>query len=230
MTQPAPTAPVSPPAVRLRRPGWRDPRLLVGLVLVAASVALGSAAVAGAGRTVPVLAAREALVPGAALDDDAVLVREVRLAEAGDLYVRADAPRDRLVVTRTVGAGELVPAAAVAPAAALDVRTVAITPREALSAEVRRGAGVDLWFVPDPGRGTGAGAAGSGPAAVAAATPTMLAADVTVAEVSQSRTALSVAGGTTVQVLVPLDLLPDVLAALATDGSVEVVPVAGAVP
>src|SRR5699024_7184933 len=32
----------SPAAVRLRRPGWRDPRLLLGVVLVAASVALGS--------------------------------------------------------------------------------------------------------------------------------------------------------------------------------------------
>lgn len=229
MTPSAPTTPASPPALRLRRPGWRDPRLLMGLVLVAASVALGSAAVAGAGRTVPVLAAREALVPGAALADDALVVREVRLAEAGDLYLRADAPRERLVVTRTVGAGELVPAAAVAPAAALDVRTVAITPREALSEDVVRGAGVDLWFVPEPAdRAAGAGASATSPGSPAE--PTLLAAGVTVAEVSRSRTALSVAGGATVQVLVPLDVLPDVLAALAADGSVEVVPVAGAVP
>lgn len=42
-------------APRLRPPGWRDPRLLTGIVLVAMSVALGSWLVASAGRTVPVL-------------------------------------------------------------------------------------------------------------------------------------------------------------------------------
>ena len=151
---------VSPPAVRLRRPGWRDPRLLGGLVLVALSVALGGYAVAAAGRTVPVLATPSALVPGDEVDLDALVVRQVRLAEAGDLYLRADRPGEGdLVAVRTVGPGEIVPRAALAPAAALDVRSVSVTSRAALSEQVVPGASVDLWFVPDAGAGDPAGRA-----------------------------------------------------------------------
>lgn len=209
---------VSPPAVRLRRPGWRDPRLLGGLVLVALSVALGAFAVGAAGRTVPVLATTSALVPGDVVDLDALVVREVRLAEAADLYLRADRPAERdLVAVRTVGPGEIVPLAAIAPATALDVRSVPVTTRAELSEQVVPGASVDLWFVPD--------ATGDAPGE-----PRPLATGLTVAEVSEPGGAFSVNGATTVHVLIAADLLPEVLGALAGDGSVEVVPVAGAVP
>ncbi|WP_418605469.1 hypothetical protein [Georgenia sp. SUBG003] len=52
-----------PQARRMRRPTWRDPRLGVGVVLVAASVALGTWAVRDAAATVEVYAARDALTP-----------------------------------------------------------------------------------------------------------------------------------------------------------------------
>ena len=38
----------APAAARLRRPSWRDPRLLVGLLLVAVAVVVGTTAVAAA--------------------------------------------------------------------------------------------------------------------------------------------------------------------------------------
>src|SRR5665647_1918654 len=126
MSADQPTGPSSPPAVRLRRPGWRDTRFLVGLVLVALSVAMGSAAFSAAARTVPVFVAAEPLVPGEAVDAGAVVVRQVRLAESLDQYLRADvALPDGLVAVRSVAAGELVPLSAVAPSADLQVRPVA---------------------------------------------------------------------------------------------------------
>src|SRR5690242_3396447 len=51
----------APVAARLRRPGWRDPRLLSGVALVAGAVALGSWVVSSAQHTVPVYVARGAL-------------------------------------------------------------------------------------------------------------------------------------------------------------------------
>src|SRR5450756_2388895 len=129
-----PSGPSSPPAVRLRRPGWRDTRFLVGLVLVALSVAMGSAAFSAAARTVPVFVAAEPLVPGEAVDVGAVVVRQVRLAESLDRYLRADgAPPGGVGGGRSVGGGELVPVAALAPTADLQVRPVAIAPQGSLS-------------------------------------------------------------------------------------------------
>src|SRR5690606_14050384 len=71
-------------ALRLRPPGWRDPRLLTGIVLVAISVALGSWLVAAAGRTVPVFVADGALTPGDVVTRDSLRVVDARLRGSAD--------------------------------------------------------------------------------------------------------------------------------------------------
>ncbi|WP_231494902.1 hypothetical protein [Cellulomonas sp. KRMCY2] len=222
--------------MRLRRPGWRDPRLLLGIVLIGASVALGSGLVSAAGRTTPVYVADGPLVAGEPVQVDRLLVREVRLQEGLDRYLRADEdlPVD-LVTTRTVGDGEIVPLSAVARGSDLDVRPVAITPSAPLTSAVVEGSTVDLWFVPAPDgpytEGSGGAADGSTAVtdtAVPAAGPRQLAAGLTVAEVSEPGGALVVGAAMTVHVLVPVDQLPALLTALAADGSVEVVHVPGA--
>ncbi|MBD7918046.1 hypothetical protein H9657_07100 [Cellulomonas sp. Sa3CUA2] len=213
----------APTAARLRRPGWRDPRLLVGLALIAASVALGSWAVTTAQRTVPVYVAREVLVPGAALTSSAVVVADVRLADHVDGYLRADEPLpDAGVLLRTVGAGELVPAAAVGDAADLDVRAVPVTLSGPAPSGLVAGSRVDLWFTPEGGSAPPAGGA------VVAVTPHELATALTVAELSSADGAFASGGARTVHVLVPVEDLPEVLAALAGGGTVDVVPVPGA--
>ena len=100
----------TPSASRLRRPSWRDPRLLLGLVIVAGSVALGSWAVSSAGRTVAVYAAAGALTPGEPVDPSGLRTVEVRLASGDGKYFLADRPLpEDLVALRVVGDGELVP-------------------------------------------------------------------------------------------------------------------------
>lgn len=220
--------PASPPALRLHRPGWRDPRLLLGVVLVAASVALGSTLVSAAGRTVPVFAAADALVPGDVLDADDLTVREVRLDAVGTTYVRADEPlADGLVAIRVVGAGELLPRSAVATRTELDVRPVAIEPDGALPDGLAAGASVDLWFVPEESTPAATASSVGSVREVSQTEPALLAAGLTVAEVSEPRSGLTVGSTPTVHVLVPVDELATVLGALAAEGTVEVVLVPG---
>lgn len=212
----------APTAARLRRPGWRDPRLLVGIALIAGSVVLGSWAVTTAQRTVPVYVARDVLVPGAALSSAALVVADVRLADRVDGYLRADEPLpDGAVVLRTVGAGELLPAAAVGHAADLDVRAVPVALSGPAPSGLRAGSRVDLWFTPEPASGASDGADG-------AALPKELATGLTVAELSSPDGAFASGGARTAHVLVPVDDLPTVLGALAGRGTVDLVPVPGA--
>ena len=83
----------APVAARLRRPGWRDPRLLAGVAMVAASVLLGSWAVRTAQATVPVYVTRAALVPGDRVTAADLAVVDVRLGTVNlDHYLRADLP------------------------------------------------------------------------------------------------------------------------------------------
>jgi len=208
----------APVAARLRRPGWRDPRLLAGVAMVAASVLLGSWAVRTAQATVPVYVTRAALVPGDRVTAADLAVVDVRLGTVNlDHYLRADRPvATDGVAVRAVGRGELVPASAVGSSADLDLRPVSVTLTRAPSSDVVPGALVDLWFTP--------------PAPEDDAEPTEpseLAGGLTVAEVSTPSGAFGASGGSAVQVLVPSSLLPVILTALAAEGTVDVVPVLG---
>ncbi|MCL1869349.1 MAG: hypothetical protein FWF90_02920 [Promicromonosporaceae bacterium] len=210
-TLPAPVAP------RLRRPSWRDPRLVVGVVIVALSVAGGSWAVSSAQRTVPVWAAAATLTPGDRLTADAVRSVDVRLADAG-LYLSAAEPLPGdLVVDRVVGEGELVARSALGDAASTDLRSVAVPVEGPLSAKVRKGSVVDVWLVPDvPARSD-----------AKAAPPRAVVEGVVVEQVDDDSSRLVVGTGTTLHVLVPTADLPGLLAALGDGGTVDVVPVAG---
>ncbi|WP_020016486.1 hypothetical protein [Promicromonospora sukumoe] len=209
-----------PAAGRLRRPGWRDPRLVTGLVIVALSVALGSWVVSAASRTVPVFVADGALTPGEPLTAGSLRTADVRLGAGTGRYLPADEPLPAdLVVLRVVDDGELVPLTALGADA--DVRSVAVPVSSGLSDRIRAGAVVDLWFVPDLPVTREAGAARP--------EPRTLAKDVVVEQVDAEDGAIVVDGTVTLHVLVPGDALPTVLAALSDAGTVTVVPVAGGV-
>src|SRR4249919_977186 len=134
----------APEAARLRRPSWRDTRLLVGLLIVLGSVALGARVVATADDTAPVYAARVTLPAGTALSPAVLDVIKVRLGPAAGRYLSGIRPPPAgTVLLRTVTAGELVPASAMGRAEALRRRPVGIPVDGALPAGIAPGGLVD---------------------------------------------------------------------------------------
>ena len=105
-----------PAALRGHRPGWRDPRLWIGIALVAASVVVGARVLAAADDTVQVWAAAGDLGAGQRVEADDLVAQRVRFADAdalaGYFTVDDELPAD-LELTRSVGAGELLPRQAV---------------------------------------------------------------------------------------------------------------------
>jgi hypothetical protein len=210
----------SPAARRVRRPSWRDPRLGVGLLLVAGSVALGSWVVADAGRGERFYAAAEALTPGETLTPATLVVVEARLGDAAAAYLRADAPPEEgAVATRVVAEGELVPASAVGSVADVGVRPVGVPVDGPLGSAVTPGSAVDLWATTPPATGVGVPATPAEPRLVAGA--------LVVAGVVEDDDLFSAGARTVVEVLVPDAELPAVLAAVAGDAAITLVPVAG---
>jgi hypothetical protein len=105
-----------PPARRGHRSAWRDPRLWVGVVLVAASVVAGARLLAAADDTVQVWAAADDLGAGQQVGPEDLVAQRVRFAGtdalAGYFTVDDELPAD-LELTRSVAAGELLPRGAV---------------------------------------------------------------------------------------------------------------------
>lgn len=215
------TAGTTAPARRIAAPSWRDPRLIVGLVLVLASVVVGSRTVAAAQATTGVYAATTAVGAGSTVVAGDLSVVQVRLDEAHLAgYVRATEPLDPTWVTlRAVGAGELVPRSALGRSGDLSDRPVSLPLSGAVPAGIAEGALADVWVTWPAERTTDDVAAQPDPERLVAAAE--------VATVSGPGTGLSARSGADVQVLVPEAALPDVLRALALDARVDLVPVPG---
>jgi hypothetical protein len=154
---PAASAPV-PPATRAARSGWRDPRLWVGVLIVAVSVVAGARLLAAADDTVTVWAVSADAGPGARLDPADLEPTRVRFADADDLdgYFSVDdeLPGD-LVLVRGVGAGELLPRAALGsgdtPADTVELPVAVDT--EQVPPAVQAGSVVSVYLVGSRQRG-----------------------------------------------------------------------------
>jgi len=141
----------APPAARAGRPGWRDPRLWIGVALVAASVLVGARLLGGADRTIEVWAASGDLAAGQPVSQDDLVARRVHFADEGeaDRYLRVgdDLPDDA-TLARAVGAGELVPSAVFGTAEAGLLEVPIWAPAETIAPNVEAGSVVDVWVTP----------------------------------------------------------------------------------
>ncbi|MER3388648.1 MAG: hypothetical protein RJQ01_01320 [Microcella sp.] len=141
------------PAPRPRR--YRDPRLLIGLVLVVVSVLGVVGVVAAVDDGVEVYAAPRLLMVGERIVAQDLELRRVSLGPDSSAYLRdGQLPEGGVIVSRSVGAGELVPLAAVGDARGASSTTIVVALATDLGGTVRAGDILDLWSAPalDAGR------------------------------------------------------------------------------
>jgi hypothetical protein len=209
----------SAPAPR-RRP-LADPRLLIGLLLVAASVAATVGIVAAVDKRTQVYAAAGPLEPGQRIAASDLVARGVALDGSDALYLGVgDVPRAGLVVTRAVAQGELVPASSVGRTTDVDATSLVLRLATRVSAAVKPGAEIDVWSAAPA---TQAAAIDSDDAA--ADPPSVLVAGATVVRVIDDDQALTVDHeGSAVEVRLPRSRVARVLAAIAAGDDLAVVP------
>lgn len=212
-----------PPASAARRvsaPSWRDPRLLIGLALVLASVVLGARVVGAAQQTIGVWALARDVGAGQPLTTADLRVVQVHLdAATATAYLAASDVLDAdLVALRGLGAGELVPRSALGRSGDLTSRPVTVPVAGNVPQGVQVGALVDLWVV----RADGVSASDD------ASEPERLVEAAEVSAVVTGGGALGARSGADVQVVVPEAAMPAVLQAVSDDADLVLVPVPGA--
>lgn len=191
---------------------WVDPRFIVGLLLVAASVGGVYAIVSLGDTSVPAYTARSPLAQGDVIHLSDLVESPVRLDGAEGLYLlEGDVPDDGLVVVKPVAAGELVPASAVGSAASERYASVVVTLATQLPASVRPGSPVDLWSAREADEGFGP--------------PTVLVPSATVVRVVEGEGLVVDSSVATVELLVPKSRIARVLEAIANGDALSVVPV-----
>lgn len=198
-------------ALRLRRPSWKDPRLLIGVLLVCVSIAGVVALVQSADRTTDVYVARSDLPVGAELSEEDFGTVAVRLGDSQGSYrtVSEGLPNDA-VAQRLIGAGELLPASALGTADSLDRKPVGLSIEDPLPAGTATGDRVDVWVSPR-GEGNNFGA------------PELLVEGAEIYDYLEEDSALGATSSTRVFVLVGDEELPQLVDALSNDARITVV-------
>ncbi len=200
--------------VARRRPGvWRDPRFVVGVVLIVVSVLVCTLLVDRARGGTRHYQVTRAVAVGEAVD--ATNTRMVEVRTASDAYLpHGDLP-EGAVATRSMDSGELVARAAVSTQVDTSFRRLMVTVSSGLPDSATPGTRLELWFVPTSRAGTGQQA------------PQLVAGEVTLVRVSEATGAIVSQGGTRIEVRLPVADLPAVLQATGGDGVVTAVPVGG---
>ena len=197
-----------PAAVRATRPGWRDPRLWIGVAIVAASVLVGAKFLGDADDSVAVWAVSSDMGAGDTVGDGDVVSRNVRFVQASDAdrYLAADEPLpDDSTLTRDVGAGELLPRSAIGTSSETTLRTLTFEFEGAgVPAGLAQGDRVDV-FVTSVEKDQAGRATGTGPAAQLALS------GLVVTDVSRAEDSLAGTGGREVTVGIPADADADAL-------------------
>ncbi|MGP4031338.1 hypothetical protein [Pseudarthrobacter sp. 1C304] len=196
---------------RLKKPSWKDPKLLVGILLVLASVAGVVSLVGAADQTAEAYTAREPIAVGEKLTVDKLNRVKVRLGDVEQHYLTpATGVAEGLVAAQRIGKDQLVPRGSLGQPDGQGRKPVAVTVEEALPAQAVAGSRVDVWVaLPDARNGF--------------SPPSLLLPGAEIAQVTPGSTALGSARSTVVMVLVEDGQMPDLLGAQANKAKISVV-------
>lgn len=191
----------SPEPRRVKTPSWFDPRLILGIVLVLGSVALGAIVVSRADSSTSVVAVSHDLAAGTVLTAGDVHTTRVRLQRTTGLYVPGDASVLGQTLARPLRSGELLARSAVGATAKTETTlTVPVRPENA--PDVKRGQRIAVWV------------------STQYCQAVLVIADVVVQDVRQAGTgALSAASDESLVVRAPAALAQRVVTALGLEGA-----------
>ena len=133
----------SPPARRLRGPSWLDLRLITGVLLVLGAVLAGAGIVSSADRRSSTWVLRHDVSAGTVLAGDDIGLVRVALGSSASGYLSGSESPVGKVVTQPLRSGQLLPRAAVEPAATGVAVTVPVRPEN--MPRLARGDRVTLW-------------------------------------------------------------------------------------
>ncbi|MCV0333206.1 MULTISPECIES: SAF domain-containing protein [unclassified Microbacterium] len=195
-----------------RRAFWGDVRFLVGIALVALSIAGVWLIVSASDHAVPALQATRTIAQGEELTSSDFQVVDVGLGSLADDYLGPEDVRPGSVAARTLQSGELVPTSALTDADSSRSTTVVIQSSTGIPEGVEAGTVVEIWQAPplDEGRSYDV--------------PRILVADVIVHDVLDQEGVLADTGSQ-LEVVIDRADVADVLAAITGGAALSVVPV-----
>lgn len=199
-------------AARLKAPSWKDPKLLIGVLLVLLSVVGVVFLVNAAKNTSSYYALKTDLAAGSPLSAENLTVVEANLGTQAENYLPAtqDIPSNS-VLQRFVKAGDLLAKDVMTSGEEMDRKPFGLIVEDPLASTVTSGDTVDVW-VSLPGEDR------------QFQDPVRLIERAEIAEINRGDTGFSSTTKTTVQLLLPDNQLPAIIKAVNSQARISLVP------
>jgi hypothetical protein len=191
-----------------------DLRLIIGLVLVIAAAIAGFLLVTAADNSTAVYAATKSLSPGHVIEKSDLVLTDVKLGKSGSSYLTVSELTEGAVVTKSVGAGELVPISAVGTAKQVASTNVVVQLDLPLSSDATEGSTVDVWASMAVGQGV------FGP-------PAVIISGAQIAHITEATGLAASTGGVRVEIVVPQSKVAALLESQANGDAISLVPSKG---
>ncbi|MDO5672194.1 MAG: hypothetical protein Q4G30_04960 [Actinomycetaceae bacterium] len=193
---------------------WKDPRVIIGVILMVLAVVLGVMTVNAFNQTENYYTAGTDLLPGTQLQAQSLRIAEIAPGMVSENYLRqGDIPQDA-VVLRTVKTGELIPVQALGTHDP-GLRTMVVDLGSELPAHVGVGDAIELWQIDKNLNPTQEGLQ-----------PISLTKDAIVAALPSAPSGFGNTTKTRTEILVPVSDIPSVLSAIGAGTSIIAVPLA----
>ncbi|MGV3246045.1 SAF domain-containing protein [Rothia sp. 11254D007CT] len=200
-------------APRFRKPGFRDPKLLAGVLIILLSVLGVVGLIRATNQTQPYYVASKDIGIGEKITTDNVTTAQVKLDESAGLYLSAEQViADGSVATRPLAAGELLSPRSLSTEVSDGRRLVTLLLDQYAVAEYAPGNRVDIWVAY---KTEGANSYGD---------PVVIAESAEVHSVTAQESVIGGTGRSAVELWVNQDVLPTVLGATSKGAVISLVP------
>lgn len=201
-------------SARFQRPGFKDPRLLIGLLLIAVSIVAVIGILRLGNKTAPYYKANRDISVGEKISAGDYSLIDVRLADAENLYVsEQQGIPEGAVATSRIASGQLLPSASISTQNTDGRRLATVTVDSAYASTLTAGTQVDVWV---SAKQDGAGNS--------FADPTVVMEGAEISKISNEETLMGGTGKSAVQLLVSEDALGTILRAINNEEKINLVP------
>ena len=198
--------------IQHQRPVWRDPRFIIGFIMIFVSIVAVSGLVSQARAGTQLYYVTQDIAPGESLTTKNTAITNARIDT--DVYLRADEELAGRTVPRALRAGELIPRHFAQADAESTMRTFVITVGDGLPEDTHVGTELELWFTPNARLG-----------AEATQTPQSVTHKVYLVKIIGNTGTIGSSAGTRIEVRSNSDGIQQILAYAQGNGTLSAVPV-----
>ena len=200
-------------APRFRKPGFRDPKLLAGVLIILLSVLGVVGLVRATNQTQPYYVASKDIGIGEKITTENVTVAQIKLGDSAGMYLSAEQViADGSVATRPIAAGELLSSRSLSNEVSDGRRLVTLLLDQYAVAEYVPGDRVDIWVAY---KTEGTNTYGD---------PTAIAESAEIHSVTAQESVIGGTGRSAVELWVHQEVLPTVLGATSKGAVINLVP------